>query len=141
MFYYGLIAIGFIIIIGILFLIIKGILKWDNKSRKTCTLIIIGIIFISFGFKLRELYIEQQVIGTYKAVGENDTIMIDDDIYKADYQNEYSSSDKRKPLGKVVPDDKDAVLDPMYVWSVKGTDEYIYVLWGHDGTFFKKLNY
>jgi len=49
MFYYGVFAIGLIIIIGILFLIIKGILKWENKSRKTRALIIIAIIFIGFG--------------------------------------------------------------------------------------------
>ena len=29
-------------------------------------------------------------------------------------------------------------FDPMYIWTVKGTDEYIYALWVYDGTFYRK---
>ena len=41
-------------------------------------------------------------------------------------------------MGKVVLANDTNHADPMYVWSVEGTDEYIYALWVADGTFFKK---
>ena len=56
----------------------------------------------------------------------------------ADYDNPYDSSDRDKMLGKVVGANDENHSDPMYVWSVDGTDEYIYALWVADGTFFKK---
>ena len=68
-------------------------------------------------------------------------IMIDGETYKADYDHTYSSSDTNKLLGKVVfsGHSHDTSVDPMYVYSIDGTDDYIYAIWDYDGQIFKKI--
>ena len=61
--------------------------------------------------------------------------------FKIYYANEYSSSDKGHYLGSVVNvNANERRTEPKFVWDVKGTDEYIYVLYAYDGTFYKKAD-
>ncbi len=78
---------------------------------------------------------KNRVIGKFYG-SEYEFIDISGVTYEADYNNNYSATDKDRVLGKVISEV--AKADPMYIWSVKGTDEYIYALWGYDGTFFKR---
>lgn len=53
--------------------------------------------------------------------------------------NPYSSSDRWLRLGRVVSE-IDPSAESMYIWSVKGSDEYIYRVWGmYDGGFYRKV--
>jgi hypothetical protein len=76
-------------------------------------------------------------IGTYSGY-ESDEIVIDGVTYVEDYANDYSASDKGHYLGSVVYIKNDQEKDPKFVWDIKGTDEYIYVLFAYDGTIYKK---
>ena len=80
------------------------------------------------------------VIGTYNG-HESDEIVIDGVTYAENYDNDYSASDKGHYLGSVVYiDQNDYKTDPKFVWEIKGTDEYIYVLFAYDGTIYKRVD-
>lgn len=67
---------------------------------------------------------------------EMDFITIDGCVYEECNDKNYSIRHKGKYLGKVVTDDEKIVFR---VYSVKGTDEYIYRLWDWEGGFYKKV--
>ena len=81
-----------------------------------------------------------RVIGSYYG-SEYEFIRIGDDVYVFDADDPYTSSDRRFRLGRVVSENG-ASSESMYIWSVKGTDEYIYRVWGlADGAFYRKESY
>lgn len=78
-----------------------------------------------------------RVIGSYYG-SEYEFIRIGDDVYVFDADDPYTSSDRRFRLGRVVSENG-ASSESMYIWLVKGTDEYIYRVWGlADGAFYRK---
>ena len=127
-----------ILVPGII-LIVKGIRAGGNK-RRIAIIIPCAIIFTFITAISILIFDLNHTIGTFTG-SEYDIIMIDGVQYKSDYDNVYSSSDKEKYLGKVIYSGSSKnKTDPMYVWSIKGTDEYIYALWLYDGTVFKKTD-
>ena len=116
---------------------IKGVKAGGNKRRVAIyTAVTIACIILAAGFKI--YYDINLVIGTYSGY-ESDEIVIGGVTYVEDYANNYSSSDKGHYLGSVVnTNQNERRSEPKFVWDVKGTDEYIYVLYAYDGTFYKK---
>jgi len=128
----------FIFIIPAIILFVLAVRSGGKKRIIAIT--IVGTITATVLFIAGKLYYDyNHVIGTFSG-GEYDIITIDGVQYKSDYDNDYSSSDTGKILGKVVfsGNKYSQDIDPMYIWSIKGTDEYIYALWVYDGTIFKK---
>ena len=124
--------IAIIAIIGILV-----IFMLEPKRKKYIRIIcLIGIAALLLG------YISNIIISYFgEPIGqisgpEMDFVTIDGCVYEADYNNDYSGDDKDKYLGKVVTDDAAVSFK---VYSVKGTDEYIYRLWDWEGAFYKKI--
>ena len=106
-----------------------------SKIKKTIIIVIVVSIMCLIG-----LYIvhSNKVIGEYYG-SEYDYIRIGNDIYKFDADNPYISSERGIRLGRVVSQN-DSSDESMYIWSVKGTDEYIYRVWGlYDGGFYRKV--
>ena len=118
---------------------VKGIKAGGNKRRIAIYIAVtIACIILAAGFKI--YYDINHVIGTYNGY-ESDEIVIDGITYVEDYANEYSSSDKGHYLGSVINiNQNEHRTEPKFVWDVKGTDEYIYVLYAYDGTFYKKAD-
>lgn len=111
-----------------------------KKNRKLFSILLfVGIvlwgILLWFGIFIYRMFFAKP-IGTITGV-ENDRITIDGVIYDDDYNNDYSSSDRKDYLGKVETKDSEVVFR---VYSVKGTDEYIYTLWGWEGAFYKRVD-
>lgn len=133
------VAASLIAVIVLCFLIGMNIKSAGKKSHRVllialmCAFLIVGI------FGALRVVQANNVIGTYSGA-ESDCIMIDGVTYVADYDNLYSSKDRDSLLGKVVYGGSGDISghDPIYVWSVDGTDEYIYALQAYDGTFYKK---
>ena len=88
-----------------------------------------------FGFK--RMIEAAKVVGVYSGAEYNE-LEINGVKYEADYNAPYNSSDKDKLLGKALWKNSSANYNPMYIWTVKGTDEYVYALHVYDGVFFKK---
>lgn len=107
-----------------------------NKIIMILAVILLLIAVIIIG---RQTYVKNKVIGYYYGT-EYEFITVDGVDYEADYDNSYSASDRKSPLGKVTfrNASSDQRYDPMYIWSVRGTDEYIYAGCVYDGTFYKK---
>ena len=120
-------------------LFIKGVKAGGNKRKVAIYIAVtIACIILAAGFKF--YYDINHVIGTYNGY-ESDEIIIDGVTYVEDYANDYSSSDKGHYLGSVVNvNANERRTEPKFVWDVKGTDEYIYVLYAYDGTFYKKAD-
>ena len=108
-----------------------------SRMVRIIFIVLICLFVIAGVFGSINSYRSNKTIGTYSG-SEYEHITIDGVLYVADYDNPYDSSDRDKMLGKVVGANDENHSDPMYVWSVDGTDEYIYALWVADGTFFKK---
>ena len=127
------------LIVPPIILFIKGVKAGGNKRRIAIYIAVtIACIILAAGFKI--YYDINHVIGTYKGY-ESDEIVIDGVTYIEDYANDYSSSDKGHYLGSVVnTNQNERRSEPKFVWDVKGTDEYIYVLYAYDGTFYKKAD-
>ena len=125
------------LIIPPIILFIKGVKAGGNRRRVAiCIAVSIACIILASGIKF--VYDINHVIGTYSGY-ESDEIVIDGVTYVEDYANDYSASDKGHYLGSVVYiDQNDYKTDPKFVWEIKGTDEYIYVLFAYDGTIYKK---
>ena len=127
------------ILIPGIFLMVKGI-KAGGKKRLLALIIpcVITLILIA-GIARLILYLNHTV-GTFSG-SEYDIITIGTDTYKANYDNVYHASDKGKLLGRVIFDSKQDMnnIEPMYVWEIKDTDEYIYATWAYDGTIYKKV--
>lgn len=122
-------------IIGIISLLV--IFMFVIKRKKYIRIIcLIGIVALLFGYICNTLisYFGEP-IGQISGP-EMDIITIDGCVYEADYNNDYSSNDRDKYLGKVVTNDAEVSFK---VYSVKGTDEYIYRLWDWEGAFYKKV--
>lgn len=127
-----------ILVPGIIFMV-KGI-RAGGRMR-LIALIVPSAIIITIAAAIALLnYRLNHTIGTFSG-SEYDIITIGEDTYKANYDNVYHASDKGKLLGKVVfsRGDNEMNADPMYVWEIKGTDEYIYATWAYDGTIYKKI--
>ncbi len=128
----------------ILVVLIAGIglalLKGRDLTKKVRNALVLGLIvsFVACAFSVKRLYDANKVIGTYGGV-ELDRIVIDGVVYEADYDNPYSSSDKKKLLGKVVFNNPsgNGDYDPMYVWSIDDDNEFIYALSVYDGMVFR----
>ncbi len=127
------------LIVPPIILFIKGVKAGGNKRRVAiCIAGSIACIILAAGIKF--IYDINHVIGTYSGY-ESDEIVIDGVTYVEDYANDYSASDKGHYLGSVVYIDQDNQhKDPKFVWDVKGTDEYIYVLFAYDGTIYKRVD-
>jgi hypothetical protein len=127
-----------LIVPGII-LMVKGIKAGGNK-RRIAIIIPCAIIFTFIASIALLNYELNKTIGTFSG-SEYEIITIGEDTYKANYDNVYHSSDKGRLLGRVLfdskPDDKN--IEPMYVWEIKGTDNYIYASWAYDGTIYKKV--
>ena len=125
------------LIIPPIILFIKGVKAGGNRRRVAIYIaVFIACIILASGIKF--VYDINHVIGTYSGY-ESDEIVIDGVTYVEDYANDYSASDKGHYLGSVVYiDQNDYKTDPKFVWEIKGTDEYIYVLFAYDGTIYKK---
>ena len=113
---------------GIVFMILG--IKSGGTKRTVAIIAASVITFIAFSAGWKVSYDYNHTIGTFNGT----------EYDKADNSHAYSGSDKDKLLGKVVfsgPYEND--VDPMYVWSIDGTDEYIYAVWVYDGQIFKKI--
>jgi hypothetical protein len=119
-----------------IFLFIKGVKAGGNR-RRVAIYIAVSIACIILAAGIKFVYDINHVIGTYSGY-ESDEIVIDGVTYVEDYANDYSASDKGHYLGSVVYIKNDQEKDPKFVWDIKGTDEYIYVLFAYDGTIYKK---
>lgn len=121
-------------IIGIIALLVIFILV--SKRKKYIRIIcLIGIAVLMLGYICNTLISNfGEPIGQISGP-EMDVITIDGCVYEADYNTDYSSNDRDKYLGKVVTNDAEVSFS---VYSVKGTDEYIYCLWEWEGAFYKK---
>lgn len=121
------------IVILLLFLI--GVLV---KAKKKITRILcccgLCILFVGWICSVFLIYSKEpigQICGP-----EMDIVIINGCTYEADYNNDLSSSDKGHYIGKVMTDDAEVTFK---IYSVKGTDEYIYRLWDWEGAFYKKV--
>ena len=113
----------------------------DNKRYKIIIFTIIIFVILVLGSIIGYVIATNQVIGTYYG-SEYEFIEIDGVTYEIDSLNPYSSSDRGRKIGKVVweNEDKENHRESMYIWTVKGTDDYIYRVWGFsDGAFYKKV--
>ena len=124
------------IVVGVILL--KNIGSSGKKSARAVLIALICVLAAGFVFSFVNLFTAMKVIGTYSGV-EYDRITINGVTYQADYQNDYSSRDAGRLLGRATCIDDSGPSDPMYIYNVHGTDEYIYALWVYDGTFFKKV--
>ena len=120
--------------------IISLLLRHRDIKKRLKTVLLVGLILsiVASVVCVQRLYLANKVIGTFEGYGF-DRIVIDGTVYDVDYNNSYSSSDTKKLLGKVIykkPSDADE-RDPMYVWSIDGTDEYIYAVCVYDGMVYK----
>ena len=88
-----------------------------------CIAVVVGIL----GSK--RMIEASRVVGVYSGA-EYEFIEINGVKYEADYNAPYNSPDKDKLLGKAIfTNDKQGITyDPMYIWTVKDTDDYIYAL-------------
>ena len=119
-------------------LMILGIIAGGKKRVAAIT--VAFLVHLSVLFVTGKIYYDyNHIIGTFSGI-EYDMITIDGETYKADYDHTYSSSDTNKLLGKVVfsGHSPDTAVDPMYVYSIDGTDDYIYAIWDYNGQIFKK---
>ena len=122
----------------LIILLCLNIRRAGSRSVRVIFIVLICLFAITGIFGSLNAYRSNKVIGTYGG-SEYELITIDGVEYRADHNNQYDSPDGDKMLGKVVFEREDGHRhDPMYVWSVEGTDEYIYALSFADGTFFKK---
>ncbi len=105
-----------------------------NGTRKAIIAIIISLILALGG----HIVYSNRVIGSYYGT-EYEYIRINNDVYEFDTGNPYTSSDRGMRLGRVVFE-RNPSAESMYIWSVKGSDEYIYRVWGmYDGGFYRKV--
>lgn len=119
-------------------LLLLGIKK-GGKQRAAVIIAVLTVTLITLAGGIKIFYDYNHTIGTFSGT-EYDIITIDGITYQADYSNTYSGSDKKKLLGKVLfSGHTSKYTDPMYVWSIDGTDEYIYAVWVYDGQIFKKI--
>ncbi len=119
-------------------LMILGI-KAGGKKRALALIIPFAIIFTLTAGAAKIYYDFNHTIGTFSG-SEYDIITIDGVSYKADYSNTFSGTDKKNLLGKTVySGTTENTIDPMYVWSIKGTEEYIYAVSDFDGTVYKRI--
>ena len=106
-----------------------------NKIK--IVIIVIIIICIALAAGTYVVY-SNRVIGNYYG-SEYEFIRIGNDVYEFDANDPYTSSDKGMKLGRVVSENNSS-SESMYIWSVKGTKDYIYRVWGlYDGGFYKKV--
>ena len=130
-------AFGILALAVLTVLLCLNVRRAGSKTVRIIFIVMICLSAIAAVFGGLNAYRANKVIGTYSG-SEYERITIGGVEYLADYDNPYCSSDRDKVLGKAVPANDDIKSDPMYIWSVDGTDEYIYALWVADGTFYKK---
>lgn len=106
------------------------------KHKKAIIIsIIICVVLMAVAF----IAYSNRVIGSYYG-SEYEYIRIGNDVYELTANDPYTSSDKGIILGRVVSENNHS-SESMYIWSVRGTDEYIYRVWGlYDGGFYKKAD-
>lgn len=125
------------IIVPAIIFFVKGI-KAGGKRRHAAIYVAVTIACIILAAGIKFIYDINHVIGTYSGY-ESDEIVINGVTYVEDYANDYSASDKGHYLGSVVYINQDnQKKNPKFVWDIKDTDEYIYVLFAYDGTIYKK---
>lgn len=112
--------------------------KGMDKYMLTMMIIMFLISGTITGFIIFKVLKTNKTVGT--VYGENNEfIKIENTIYQAEPDCELPSEDRDKLLGKVVFEENEH--DPMYVWDMKGEYQgtYIYVLWGAEVTYYKKI--
>lgn len=127
-----------ILVPGII-LIVKGIRAGGIKRRLAILIPCIVLFTVSLA-GANAYFSHNRVIGTFGGA-EYDVITIGGETYRANYDHDHSAADKGKALGKVTYSGPASGqhIDPMYVWEIKGSDEYIYAVWDYDGTIYKKV--
>lgn len=135
-------SIGMTVIIGILFaplivLMVLGI-KAGGKKRIIAITVPCAILLALALTGAKIYYDYNHVIGTFSGA-EYDNITIDSVTYEIETNSKYSSHDTDKLLGRVDFAGNTQYRDPepMYVWSIKGSDDHIYAIAG-DGAIYKK---
>ena len=109
-------------------------IQFMKRSKKVIIAMIICGVIATAGY----IVYSNRVIGSYYG-SEYEYIRINNDVYELDANNPYLSSDRWLRLGRVVSE-TDPSAESMYIWSVKGSDEYIYRVWGiYDGGFYRKV--
>ena len=109
-------------------------MKKKKIKMKVVCIIIIALLLCLISTVIYR-YFFKSPIGNISGV-ENDIITIDGVIYESNYNNDYSIKDRGDYLGKV--ETKDSQLQ-YRVYSVKGTDEFIYGFLAWEGTLYKRI--
>lgn len=108
-----------------------------KNMNKTKIVIIAALIICIISAAAVYAVYANRVIGSYYG-SEYEYIRIGDVVYESAPDNPYTSSDRGIIQGRVVSENG-ASSESMYIWSVRGTDEYIYRVWGlSDGGFYRK---
>ncbi len=115
-------------------------MKKKSKIISVVLIIIVAVITLialSPAGALLYLYIAPNFLNEIGTISgpELEIITIGDTTYELAYSNGYSQKDRDRLLGKVIGHNGDVVCQ---VYSIKGTDEYIYRLWDWEGEFYKK---
>lgn len=106
------------------------------KSKKA---IIISIIICILLMTVAYIAYSNRIIGNYYG-SEYEYIRIGTDVYEFDANAPFTSSDRGIILGRVASENNHS-SESMYIWSVRGTNEYIYRVWGlYDGGFYRKVD-
>ena len=117
--------------IVILLIIVGFVKKKTERILCGCGICIILIVWI---ISMISVHLKEP-IGQISGP-EMDIITINGCTYEEDYNNGYSSNDRGNYLGRVINADETVTF---MIYSVKGTDEYIYRLWDWEGAFYKKV--
>ena len=101
-----------------------------NKKWVLITLIFLFLSIIAVAFILHKY---NEPIGTIGGA-EWDYIVINNKKYEYCTDSTYNSSDKNKKLGKIKSGD--VVFN---IYSIKGTDKYLYCRWEWEGRIYKLI--
>ena len=138
----GMTGITMILLAPLVVLMVLGI-RAGGKRRIAAIVIpcvIVTVIFLAGFFSFLMKYnSHNRVIGTFSGA-EYDYITIDGETYEIEMNSKYSYADVDELLGKVEFDGNTPYRDPepMYVWSIKGSDDHIYGR-AADGSVYKKV--
>lgn len=121
-------------IVILLLLLIGVLVKVKKKFTRILCCCGLCILFIGWISSVILIY-SKEPIGQISGP-EMDIVTINGCIYEADYDNDLSSNDRGHYIGKVMTDDAEVTFK---IYSVKGTDDYIYRLWDWEGAFYKKV--
>ena len=123
-------------LISIILFLIVIILRKRMKHRRFIVVLSVYIAIWFLGGVLSFwIYFCKAPIGIISGL-EDFYITIDGVVYELDDMSGYSSSDRYRYMGRVETEDGDRQF---HVYSVKGTDEYIYRLWDWEEAFYQRV--